>query len=235
MTDKELLEKAAHRFRLIADDTNRITSGNLSHNLTCLRGFALRAAESIEKHLQEEPISNDFEMALAEMIDKAQTSVVEPWVIAAQWKDELIKLAKSEETVSEGLEEAATLYAKEEYSRKNPATLPNRCVGCYAPLMYAFKAGAEWQMMANLWKPADGDDLPEYEREVVVFTQVFPDDTEMMRVAIGHRPNPDGWDGKSLSTGKVEHYIPKTYGKGGWNIPDVKFWLDVKLPKEIEP
>lgn len=60
MTDKELLEKAAHRFRLIADDTNRITSGNLSHNLTCLRGFALRAAESIEKHLQEEPVSEDL-------------------------------------------------------------------------------------------------------------------------------------------------------------------------------
>lgn len=61
MTYKELLEKAAHRFRLIADDTNRITSGNLSHNLTCLRGFALRAAESIEKHLQEEPVSEDLE------------------------------------------------------------------------------------------------------------------------------------------------------------------------------
>lgn len=53
MTNRELLEKAARRFRVIADDTNRITSGNLSHNLTCLRGFALRAAESIEKHLQE--------------------------------------------------------------------------------------------------------------------------------------------------------------------------------------
>lgn len=83
---------------------------------------------------------------------------------------------------------------------------------------------------ATPWKPADGDDLPEYEREVVVFTQNFPDDAGMMRVAIGHRPNPDGWDGKSLSTGKVEHYIPKTYDKGGWNIPDVKWWLDCSLP-----
>lgn len=68
MTDKELLEKAAHRFRLIADDTNRITSGNLSHNLTCLRGFALRAAESIEKHLQEEPVSEDLEEASKEWL-----------------------------------------------------------------------------------------------------------------------------------------------------------------------
>ena len=51
--------------------------------------------------LQEEPVSKDFEMALAEMIDKAQKCVVEPWMVAAQWKDELIKLAKSEEPVSE--------------------------------------------------------------------------------------------------------------------------------------
>lgn len=68
MTYKELLEKAAHRFRLIADDTNRITSGNLSHNLTCLRGFALRAAESIEKHLQEEPVSEDLKEASKEWL-----------------------------------------------------------------------------------------------------------------------------------------------------------------------
>ena len=92
---------------------------------------------------------------------------------------------------------------------------------------------AEWQK-ENLWKPADGDDLPEYDREVVVFTQNFPNDAGIMSVAIGHRPNPDGWDGKSLSTGKIEHYTPKTYDKGGWNIPDIVYWLDVELPKEIE-
>lgn len=51
--------------------------------------------------LTQEPVNKDFEMALAEMIDKAQKCVVEPWVVAAQWKDELIKLAKSEEPVSE--------------------------------------------------------------------------------------------------------------------------------------
>ena len=87
---------------------------------------------------------------------------------------------------------------------------------------------------ATPWKDAQGDDLPEYEREVVVFTQIFLDDTEMMRVAIGHRPNPDGWDGKNLSTGEVKHYTPKTYDKGGWNIPNVKWWLDCSMPKEIE-
>ena len=47
--------------------------------------------------------------------------------------------------VSEDLEEAASRYAKEEYSCKSPATLPDRCRGCYAPIMYAFKAGVKWQ------------------------------------------------------------------------------------------
>ena len=65
------------------------------------------AMESLYPELKEESVSDDFEMALAEMIDKAQTSVVEPWVVAAQWKDELIKLAKSEKPVSEDLEEAS--------------------------------------------------------------------------------------------------------------------------------
>lgn len=64
------------------------------------------------KEVQEYPIS-DFEMALTEMIDKAQKCVVEPWAIAAQWKDYLIELAKSEEPVSDDLEEAAIRYATE--------------------------------------------------------------------------------------------------------------------------
>ena len=50
---------------------------------------------------KEEPVNKDFELALAEMIDNAQKCVVEPLVVAAQWKDELIKLAKSEEPVGE--------------------------------------------------------------------------------------------------------------------------------------
>ena len=58
-----------------------------------------------------------------------------------------------EEPVSEDLNKAASRYAKEEYNRKSPAILPDRCRGCYAPLMYAFKAGAKWgkdQAMAEI-------------------------------------------------------------------------------------
>ena len=92
---------------------------------------------------------------------------------------------------------------------------------------------AKWQKEHN-WKTADGDELPDIDREVIVLTQPYPLGENEYTVSFAHRPDPNGWDGKSVTTGKVEHYTPKTYGKGGWNIPDVKYWLDVELPKEIK-
>ena len=139
-----------------------------------------------------------------------------------------VKEAK-EEPVSEDLEEAASRYAKEEYSHKSPATLPDRCRGCYAPLMYAFKTGAKWQK-ANLWKDAQGDELPEIDREVIALVQDYSDDAEHLRIVYAHRP-PEYWDGKNILTGEVTCYKPKRYDKGGWNLPNVKYWLDVEFPK----
>ena len=49
-----------------------------------------------------------------------------------------------QEPVSEELEEAANKYGKEQYGRKI-SLLPDRCRGCYAPIVTAFKAGAKWQ------------------------------------------------------------------------------------------
>lgn len=86
----------------------------------------------------------------------------------------------------------------------------------------------------NLWKSADGDYLPEIDREVVVFIQNFPDDAGIMKVAIAHRPNPNGWDGRNILTGEVNHYTSKTYDNGGWSIPDVRWWLDLDLPNMEE-
>lgn len=94
---------------------------------------------------------------------------------------------------------------------------------------YACLEMASW-VEQNLLKSADGDELPELEREVVVFTQNFPNDAGIMKVGIAHRPNPNGWDGRNILTGEVNHYTPKTYDKGGWSIPDVKIWLDAPLP-----
>lgn len=79
----------------------------------------------------------------------------------------------------------------------------------------------------NLWHSADGDDLPEIDREVIVLLT-------NCKVCFAHRPNPNGWDGRNILTGEVNHYTPKTYDKGGWNIPDVRWWLDLDLPKTEE-
>ena len=133
-----------------------------------------------------------------------------------------------EEPVSKDLEEAASMYAKEEYNHKCSATLPDRCKGCYAPLMYAFKAGSKWQK-ENLWKPADGEDLPEIDREVIA---ILDYDFGHYKVVYAHRPNPNGWNGTNIDTGEKEHFEPKIYDKGGWNQPHVLYWFDAKLPYE---
>ena len=79
-----------------------------------------------------------------------------------------------------------------------------------------FKEGAEWAD-SHAWKPADGDDLPEIDREVVVFTQDFPNDEDIMKVSMAHRPNPNG--------------DAICYDKGGWNQPNVRWWLDIEIPQ----
>jgi len=76
------------------------------------------------------------------------------------------------------------------------------------------------------WKDAQGDDLPEIDREVVALL-------DNGKVVFAHRP-PEYWDGKNIITGKVTRNYPKTYDKGGWNIPNIKYWLDCLMPKEIE-
>ena len=226
--------------------------------------------------LQEEPVSNDFEMALTEMIDKAQKCVVEPWAIAAQWKDELIKLAKSEEPVSEDLGDYINELSKQfpevsfaklsriavrvsrwqrnqDVKNKLPKVISRTDIDEYAyqcaydmsndwmienPTWHdvedACKLGANWQK-ENLWKSANGDDLPEIDREVIVLIKynaqrnIHDEEYPTYRVGFGHRPNPDGWDGRNIDTNEVTHYTPKLYDKGGWNAPDIAYWLDYNI------
>lgn len=91
---------------------------------------------------------------------------------------------------------------------------------------------------ATPWKDAQGDDLPEIDREVVVLIKydaqrnIHDEEYPTYRVGFGHRPNPNGWDGKNIDTNEVTHYTPKLYDKGGWNAPNIVYWLDTKLPYE---
>ena len=105
------------------------------------------------------------------------------------------------------------------------------------PRRKAYILGAS-ETLQGLWKDAQGDDLPEIDREVIVLINYdapsnvpHGEGYSTYKVGFGHRPNPDGWDGKNLDTGEITHYEPKLYDKGGWNAPDIAYWLDLELPE----
>ena len=116
------------------------------------------------------------------------------------------------------LEVVATKFAERNHSWLKDA-LPTLAAA------KSFIKGAEWRD-ANLWHDAQGDDLPPIEEEVIVLCAYH----DGYKVAFGHRPNKKCYIGKNMVTGNAETFYPQTYGKGGWNIPDVRWWLDCSLP-----
>lgn len=85
-----------------------------------------------------------------------------------------------EEPVSDVLDEAAKIYARGEYDRKNPSSLSWQCKGCYSPLIYAFKAGAQWQKAKD---ESTTEDLEEYINEL---SKQFPEVSfaKLSRIAV---------------------------------------------------
>ena len=131
-----------------------------------------------------------------------------------------------EEPVSEDLEKAAEQDVCEVIIACSATDIPNVHIPSWVQdaMINEFIHGAKWKS-ENLWKPADGNDLPEIDREVIAIL-------DNGKVVYAHRPS-EYWDGKDIVTGKVTRYYPKTYDKGGWNIPNIKWWLDCSIPKEI--
>jgi hypothetical protein len=129
-----------------------------------------------------------------------------------------------EEPVSEELEEAAEQDVCEVVNECSAIGIPNDQIPSWVQdaMINEFIHGAKWQK-EHLWKPADGDCLPEIDREVIALL-------DNGKVVYAHRP-PEYWDGKDIVTGKITRNYPKTYDKGGWNIPNLKYWLDYPLPE----
>ena len=130
-------------------------------------------------------------------------------------------MAREEEII-----QAGKIYCKDCVALKFPSCMGNLK---RTDILAAYRNGAEWadEHPCQLWKDAQGDDLPKIEREVIVIDI-------RGKVSYGHRPDAKGFDCKNIDTGEIEHLEPKTYDKGGWNIPNVKYWLDLDLPKMEE-
>ena len=92
-------------------------------------------------------------------------------------------------------------------------------------IAYNFELGAEYGFQyaarKNLWHDAQGDNVPEYGREVIVIGRDG-------KVFFGHRPDP-----KEVTMVEGKPYHAKTYDKNGWNWPDIALWLDVEIPNEL--
>ena len=83
----------------------------------------------------------------------------------------------------------------------------------------------------NLWhKATDPKDLPEIDREVIALQGLKGGG---YRIVFAHRPQPS-WVGVNIITGEQTVRKPKRYGKGKWNMPDVKWWLDIDIPLRDE-
>lgn len=114
---------------------------------------------------------------------------------------------------------------QEQITRAAKAYIKDITTDIPATLQVMFIKGAEWaDAHQNHWHDAQGDDLPEIDREVIVLL-------DNGKVCFAHRPVKSYLTVSIINHSEVEEYYPKMYDKGGWNIPNVKWWLDVALPK----
>lgn len=97
----------------------------------------------------------------------------------------------------------------------------------------SFQEGYEQAEKDLGWHSVD-ESLPPIDKEVIVLTDELRGKKldSPRRLCFAHRPDPEGWDGKDIITGKVTHHDPVLYD--GWNIPGVKYWMPFPKLGELE-
>ena len=74
----------------------------------------------------------------------------------------------------------------------------------------AYEQGLADGLKLRDWHDAESDDLPPYNKEVIVLCRRAE---YFQEICFAHRPDPKGWYAKSLATGEIEHYKAVTYGE----------------------
>lgn len=128
--------------------------------------------------------------------------------------------------------------ALEAYPMKDYNKEPNYLHTCDSKMLDevyrdVFQLGYEQAEKDLGWHSVDKS-LPPVDEEVIVLSDEMHGKKLLSacHISYGHRPNPEGWDGKSIFTGKVTHHNVVTYD--GWNIPGVKYWMPMPKIKEEE-
>jgi hypothetical protein len=216
MTDKEKLEK----IKVLADAMYNAAS-NITTDASHLKKAMYEYHQFVIQELhKEEPVSNTIllyglsgSVGIEEVVK--ETEEYKEWQGDPERQQSFIDFAKFganyKHKTSKDLEEVATKYAQDKH-------LP-------VQTWQAFKAGAQWQK-ENLWKDAQGNDLPEIDKEVIALIEAFGH----YKVIFAHRVDENAEIHTSID-GKPLILHPKKHDKGGWNIPDIKWWLDLELPK----
>lgn len=216
MTDKEKIRKEVERLQkeLIKEKEKGFGS---DVDDACI--LELQNVLTYIDSLQEEPVSDTillYGLSGSVGIEEAvkETEEYKEWQGDPERQQSFIDFAKFganyKHKTSKDLEEAAEEWDESLYRSD------------------AFIAGAQWQK-EHLWKDAQGDDLPEIDKEVIALIEAFGH----YKVIFAHRVDENAEIHTSID-GKPLILHPKRHGKGGWNIPDVKFWLDCELPKMEE-
>lgn len=222
MTDKKIQE-VAHK---IIKEVSMLPDLSEYEAMMLCATKALRYNKTLDS-MQEESKSK-FEQSIQEGDNIVYNEDLGCRVNLSQLK----RVAKKEEPASEGLEVASKEWLRPQldktYANYGEAKMMELTRFDGYAMLDAIEFGVKWQK-SNLWKHADGDDLPEYDREVIA---ILDYDFGHYKVVYAHRPNPNGWNGTNIDTEEKEHFEPVIYDKGGWNQPHVLYWLDAKLPYE---
>ena len=86
------------------------------------------------------------------------------------------------------------------------------------------------KLLDSLWKDANSDVLPEIDKDVIALEGL--DKGTNYRVVFAHRVDPDRVIRTTIDNKPLELH-PSRYGEAGWNLPNIKYWLDLELPKKV--
>lgn len=84
------------------------------------------------------------------------------------------------------------------------------------------------KLLESLWIDANGEHLPDIDKEVIALECLEGEDN--YRVVFAHRVDPHRVVRVTIDNKPLKLH-PNRHGKAGWSLPNIKYWLNLELPK----